>query len=309
MAWLLNQGFGMVATTICAALFLQGCSKQLSPEQLQAKTQWQAWVALQDEKTRDGDRSFLNIVDAKYMRPGDGVKLNRSLSATQIRWHSRDENIEIPPEQLISLQFDGTNTLLTERGSIHPLTADDKYLLPKDQLFITVGGLHDNGLRAFIRDPNHPKVVNFKGHNFYEYNPDAVVNAQFIQAEQQKEVTFQTVQGLTNSLVRIGTLNFEWQGEPVSLSAYHEDGNPPFAYLLLLFKDKTNGDTTYGGGRELMVTLPEGFADNRQLTLDFNRTGNLNCAQSTFWNCPIIWDPALPIAIDAGEKLPFSNEH
>lgn len=290
-----------IALSGIALLALSACSPTTTDAQKQAATEWANWVEAENQQTRDPERSFLNIVDAIYMRPNENAVLDLTAEPGSIRWYKPGQIHTIAPDHALQLAFDGDLVEISAQGNVTRFESD-KYPLPKSELFITTGALHDNGLRAFIRDPNHPKVQNFPGYNYYPYNFDAHVQAEFVPAAELKTVSFQTVQGLTNTLVRVGEVNFHYQGEPVSMSAYHEDGQQPLERLLFLFKDKTNGDTTYGGGRELVVDLPEDHGN--QLTLDFNRTFNLNCAHSVFWNCPVIWDPTLPVAVEAGEKLP-----
>ncbi|RCU52910.1 MULTISPECIES: DUF1684 domain-containing protein [Corallincola] len=292
--------------SLSALLLLSACERPLTEAQIQDAANWQAWVEKENSHSKDGQHSFLNIRDARYMRPGDTVSLDISLGAEQVRWQEEDKSNEIANSSRLTLSFDGENALISEKGKFRLITADEKFSLPNDELFITVGALHDSGLRAFIRDPNHPKVENFKGHHYYDYNPKMRTTASFTAAEELNTVSFQTVQGLTNTLVRVGTVAFKLDGESVTMSAYHESGEPPLDYLLFLFKDQTNGDTTYGGGRELVVKLAQ--APSEGFIIDFNYTFNLNCAHSTFWNCPIIWDSPLELAITAGEKLPYDYE-
>lgn len=75
--------------------------------------------------------------------------------------------------------------------------------------------------------------------------------------------------------------------------------------LFLAFKDQTNGDATYGGGRYLLDG-PKGAwlgSDNGRLRIDFNFAYHPSCARSPEWNCPLALDPPLDAAIEAGEQL------
>jgi uncharacterized protein (DUF1684 family) len=70
-------------------------------------------------------------------------------------------------------------------------------------------------------------------------------------------------------------------------------------WVLIPFRDETNGDETYGGGRYLQVDLPISSAT----TLDFNRAFNPLCAYDSKFTCPIPpADNALKVSIPAGEK-------
>ncbi len=71
--------------------------------------------------------------------------------------------------------------------------------------------------------------------------------------------------------------------------------------LFLPFKDETNGDLTYGGGR--YMDLSKDNIVNNQLKIDFNRCYNPWCAYSDGFNCPIPpRENEIPLQILAGEK-------
>ena len=69
----------------------------------------------------------------------------------------------------------------------------------------------------------------------------------------------------------------------------------------ILFRDKTTGQDTYGGGRYIELN-PTEFTDNRVI-LDFNTAYNPYCAYNPSFACPL--PPAentLPVAVRAGER-------
>jgi uncharacterized protein (DUF1684 family) len=68
----------------------------------------------------------------------------------------------------------------------------------------------------------------------------------------------------------------------------------------LIFRDETNGDTTYEAGRYLVTENP----DAGQVILDFNRAYNPPCAFTTFATCALPPDQNhLGVSIEAGEKI------
>ena len=90
-----------------------------------------------------------------------------------------------------------------------------------------------------------------------------------------------------------------YQNEKLTLSPDYED------HLFLPFTDKTNGDTSYGGGRYIDLNIPEGD----QIIIDFNQAYNPYCAYNHKYSCPI--PPAenyLQVAISAGVKA-YSKQH
>jgi hypothetical protein len=75
--------------------------------------------------------------------------------------------------------------------------------------------------------------------------------------------------------------------------------------LLVLFTDATSGITTYVANRALSVGAPD---TSGQVTLDFNRATNLPCAYTDFATCPLPPpENRLPVAIEAGEKIPYER--
>lgn len=101
-----------------------------------------------------------------------------------------------------------------------------------------------------------------------------------------------------------GTLHFMLENRPCQLTVYRmAEPSPLSAGLLFLpFKDPSNGEETYGGGRYLEMRMSD-LDDPRQVILDFNFCYNPLCAYSDKFNCPI--PPAenhLDVVIAAGEK-------
>jgi uncharacterized protein (DUF1684 family) len=70
-------------------------------------------------------------------------------------------------------------------------------------------------------------------------------------------------------------------------------------YLFIPFKDLTNGEDTYGGGRYLDLKIPEG----ETILIDFNRAYNPYCAYNHNYSCPIPpFENHLKVKIEAGVK-------
>lgn len=75
--------------------------------------------------------------------------------------------------------------------------------------------------------------------------------------------------------------------------------------LFIAFRDPTNGNETYGGGRYLLDG-PKGAwlgADDAGLRIDLNFAYHPSCARSPEWNCPLALEPPLDEPVLAGERL------
>ena len=84
--------------------------------------------------------------------------------------------------------------------------------------------------------------------------------------------------------------------------------NPAYAHHLFLpFKDETNGEATYGGGR--YIDIQDHEIQDGKVMIDFNKAYNPWCAYSSGYNCPV--PPVanhLPFAVEVGEKM-YKGEH
>lgn len=153
------------------------------------------------------------------------------------------------------------------------------------------------------RHPEHPLRADFAGTAAYAPDPRWVVAGRFVQFDAPQPVTVgASVESLQHVYESPGRIEFEVDGEPLRLTAFN--GNAP-GRLFILFTDATSGVTTYAANRSLQPDAPdaEGY-----VTLDFNRATNLPCAYTDFATCPL--PPAenrLPIAVEAGEKIPYER--
>jgi uncharacterized protein (DUF1684 family) len=76
--------------------------------------------------------------------------------------------------------------------------------------------------------------------------------------------------------------------------------------LFIMFRDRTNGRETYGGGRFLHAPLPQ----DGVTTLDFNKAFNPFCSVNDFVVCPVV--PAenrLTVSVTAGQKYQGGESH
>jgi uncharacterized protein (DUF1684 family) len=145
--------------------------------------------------------------------------------------------------------------------------------------------------------------ANFIGLNYYPYDPawrfvlpvDTNVEPEIIEIQLQDE-------GLTK-MQRFGKIHFEIKAEPVSLSLFWILGYGGGVFLP--FRDMTNNDTTYGGGRYLLDTIKHADLghEGSKLIIDFNYAYNPSCAYNPRWNCPLApWENRLLASIPVGEK-------
>ena len=104
---------------------------------------------------------------------------------------------------------------------------------------------------------------------------------------------------------KYGIAHFTLDGQKLELSIYQNQKlmtSFEYANLLFLpFNDRTNGTTSYAGGRFIDLEIPQN--GTTKIVIDFNKGYNPYCAYNKKYSCPI--PPAennLPVAIPAGVK-------
>ena len=152
--------------------------------------------------------------------------------------------------------------------------------------------------RFFRSSPHSPITdrVSFTGLDYYPPDPAYRYTLKINQADEPEPLMFQTNTGDERIYDRIGTIEFEVEGQPASLALYKSDHHDE---LFLPFRDATSGHETYGAGRYLE---PELLA-NGEVVVDFNLAYNPFCAYSSDYSCPLPpFENHLGIAVRAGEK-------
>jgi len=144
----------------------------------------------------------------------------------------------------------------------------------------------------------------FEGLAYYEYDPAYRVGAPLDTDVEQVTHTVELGADGAFEMTRIGRVSFKVPSGAGTLGVYWVEGYG--GGIFIPFRDATNGETTYGGGRYLYDTIKGadlGTADGA-LVLDFNYAYHPSCAYNPRWVCPLApIDNRLEIAIRAGEQL------
>jgi uncharacterized protein (DUF1684 family) len=135
---------------------------------------------------------------------------------------------------------------------------------------------------------------------YYPPDPSYAAPAELKLANQRPVFEMPTSTGKLRRMERVGVLEFSLKGQPMSLAAFVEEGQP-LELLFVPFADHTTGKETYPAGRYLEIRpTSTGF-----YTIDFNMAFNPTCAYNATYDCP--YPPAsnrLQVEIRAGEKAP-----
>jgi len=145
-------------------------------------------------------------------------------------------------------------------------------------------------------------ALKFEHLNYFEANEKFRLTAKF-----KKKIgpifNMTTSSGKLKEFRQYGTLFFTVDGKKLKLPIYQNiklmEKEKYKDYIFIPFTDLTNGEETYGGGRYIEASRPEG----KTFDLDFNYCFNPYCHYTDGYNCPI--PPKknfLNIRIEAGEK-------
>ena len=148
-----------------------------------------------------------------------------------------------------------------------------------------------------IRDKNARARREFSGLKWYPIDPRWRVRARLEAPARPRRQPIATILGDRIEMESAGQLVFTLDGRELRLEALFETDERH--ELFIMFKDRTNGEATYGAGRYMYVDVPgDGYVE-----LDFNKAYNPPCAYTDFATCPLPpgqnW---LPVPIAAGEQ-------
>ena len=142
-----------------------------------------------------------------------------------------------------------------------------------------------------------PASTPFKGFAYFPVDGRWRITAQWRPYLQLQPVLVTTSSGGVLELQSPGEARFVLQGHQGVLRAVLSptgDGR-----LMLMFRDRTNGKESFGGGRYLYVPMPVG----RTMELDFNQAVNPACVVTPHLVCPIPPPESyLDVAVLAGER-------
>jgi uncharacterized protein len=208
-----------------------------------------------------------------------------------------DATSAAPPDRL---------QLLDWRRRVHEHYAEGRALWPKDT---AAAHAHwragrDHLFRHHPQSPIRPSDRSaFGGLAVAPYDP-AYAFLVPVQSLEIERLEVPTSTGGTTAFERFGAVDLPVGAlEVFWLDAYGGG-------LFLPFRDATNGEQTYGGGRYVLDTVkgadlgPDGEEGPAQLLVDFNFAYNPSCHYDSDWTCPLAppgnW---LDAAVPVGEQV------
>ena len=165
-------------------------------------------------------------------------------------------------------------------------------------------------LNTQFADRNESPLTNedfktFKSLDFFNIDENYKVNASISLTPNAPIFEMPTTTERAPLYKKYGIAKFELNGTTLELSIYqNHDLNLTSNnnnYLFLPFNDKTNGTSSYSGGRYIDLEIPKN--NNNKIIIDFNKSYNPYCAYNHKYSCPIPpSENILPIEILAGVK-------
>jgi uncharacterized protein (DUF1684 family) len=151
--------------------------------------------------------------------------------------------------------------------------------------------------------------ANFKKLEFYDIDSEFAVQAKLDWFEKDSIFEMKTTTARLAKYRRSGVATFILDGNELELVFYQNvkgAANPLYKdYYFLPFKDNTNGEESYGGGRYIDLIIDEGSADAQ---INFNVAYNPYCAYNDRYSCPIVpSENYINIEIKAGVKAPAEH--
>lgn len=149
------------------------------------------------------------------------------------------------------------------------------------------------------------EVKHFEGLHYFPVDSNYKVEAKFFK-QVGKSFEMQTSTSRKPIYRQYGYLKFTVSGERGKLYLYQqvksmENDTPVNAYLFCPFRDLTNKDSSYGGGRYLDFKLSE--LEDKSVIVDFNMCYNPYCAYNNRYSCPVPpIENTLKFRIEAGVK-------
>lgn len=151
--------------------------------------------------------------------------------------------------------------------------------------------------------------ANFKKLEFYDIDSEFAVQAKLDWFEKDSVFEMKTTTARLAKYRRSGVATFILDGNELELVFYQNvkgAANPLYKdYYFLPFKDNTNGEESYGGGRYIDLIIDIGSADAQ---INFNVAYNPYCAYNDRYSCPIVpSENYINIEIKAGVKAPAEH--
>ena len=206
-----------------------------------------------------------------------------------------------PADADVPLEGVGEYRVVARSGVVRLTHVADSRILPRGvpvrlgSFMLTAGGSPGRDVLT-VFDPRHPR----KPPAYYDTRPSLVFRGPLAPPARRGTLRVLGVDGIEVEAAEAGSVLVPIGGTRVRLRVLRlpsPEGEE--SELEIFFRDETNGQGTYPGGRFVSL-LPEAAGRYR---LDFNRARNPFCAYSSAYPCPAPWPGnTIPAPVAAGER-------
>ncbi|WP_171032795.1 DUF1684 domain-containing protein [Fodinibius saliphilus] len=181
---------------------------------------------------------------------------------------------------------------------LNPISSDETTIL-QHQTFLWYIIERRGHYYIRLKDQKHPNLSIFNGIDRFPVSQEWNIKAYFKPFDNPQTLTIPDILGDTYEETIYGTLEFSMDGENYSiLPIGHPQKDDEFFIVL---GDKTNGESTYSGGRYIYIPTPN---EDGYTHIDFNKAYNPPCVFTDFATCPLPPpENRLDMTITAGEKV------
>ena len=262
---------------------------------------WKAELADANNGWAHNHYAVLKIQDAAYLRDGD--------TSTLVGTKGKPDSYKWVAGTKVK------GVLIAGVRSGHPFVVMNQHLFAEAEIGkgipidtdIDIRGAQTQvdagviGARVMVFNQQAKAAKEFKGVDFFGYDPSYRVTAAFKADAARPARVFRTSRGTDKQFFHAGDATFTLKGKSVTLPFYADDRNK-ITGMSAFFIDGLTGTETYGSGRYVDVGSFGKFPP-KTVTIDFNEAYNPNCARSAFFTCPVATD-VIALAVKAGEKDP-----
>jgi uncharacterized protein len=123
----------------------------------------------------------------------------------------------------------------------------------------------------------------FTGLSYFPADIKYRVAAKLIKLTEPERMKLDMTGGTPYGFMHYGKVSFYLDGEAVELEVFEFPSRSGVRSLFVPFTDNTSGEESFGGGRFVLINIPEGD----QIIVDFNLAINPICVYDPEHSCPI----------------------
>jgi uncharacterized protein (DUF1684 family) len=267
--------------------------------------QWKASLVQDNLDWASTPHAILKIQDAAYLGEGQSATLiGKKGKPDSYKWVGGRK------PGLLTADYRGGKLIITKGGAVIADAVTQKGI-PVDTN-IDVAGYPTQvsagvmGVRVLVYNQLRADALNFKGVDYFPYDPAYRVTATFRPDPKLPPRVFRTSRGTDKQFFHAGDATFAIKGKTFTLPFYADTRDPKaIKEMSAFYVDDLTGKGTYGAGRYVDIADFGAFPP-KTATIDFNDAYNPNCSRSAYFTCPVATD-VVAMAVRAGERDPHAK--